>query len=54
MHNPVSDPTFVAQTPKSNNKVVLIVVGVVVACCLCLGLIGTVLIFAEMLVEILN
>jgi hypothetical protein len=54
MDNPSHDSTLISQPAKSNNKTVLIIVGIVVACCLCLGLAGTALIILEIMFDVLN
>ncbi|MFO7584371.1 MAG: hypothetical protein R6W69_06545 [Anaerolineales bacterium] len=54
MNNPSPGSTLISQPLKSNNKIVLIIVGIVVVCCLCFGLAGTALIILEILTDFLN
>ena len=54
MNNPAPNSTAISQPIKSNNKIVLIIVGVVVVCCLCFGLAGTALIVIEILTDFMH
>jgi hypothetical protein len=54
MNNPSPNSTLISQPLKSNNKTVLIIVGVMVVCCLCFGLAGTALIVLEILTDFLH
>ncbi|MDX9991719.1 MAG: hypothetical protein RBS68_06665 [Anaerolineales bacterium] len=54
MNNPSPNSTLIGAPLKSNNKILLIAVGLVVLCCCCLGFLGSTLAFGEMFLEALS